>query len=362
MHSFDLVHQRLANQRLSTAPFQHPAEVVDWLGAVQAQDFAGAKWALGLRIQRAADSDIEKAFNAGEILRTHILRPTWHFVSPVDIRWMLALTAPRVHMRNAHMYRKAGLDSALFKRSHAVLLKVLQGGVQLTRDELRGVFQKAGIGTEGEFRMNYLLMHAELEGLICSGPRRGRQFTYALLDERAPQGVVYPQDEALARLARLYFLSRGPATVQDFAKWSGLTIADAARGLEAVKDGLEQQDLEGKPHWYPPQTGPFQEIYPRAYLLSIYDEFISSYKGLNHAASPEHASRLVELGNNLAYIILIDGRIAGNWKRKYLKDTVLIALNLFRSLSQAEEQALTSAVYKYGEFYGLPVVVEEVSS
>jgi hypothetical protein len=172
----DFARQRLRNQGITEATLGKPGDVVGWLGAVQAQDYAGAKWALGLRLQGAADADIEQAFTQGAILRTHLMRPTWHFVTPVDIRWMLALTAPRVHAVNGTMYRKLELDHAIFKRSNAALAQALQGGQQLTRDELRGALQKAGVATDGELRMGYLMMHAELEGVVCSGPRRGKQF------------------------------------------------------------------------------------------------------------------------------------------------------------------------------------------
>jgi hypothetical protein len=357
MNSADILQQRLANQGISTTQFKQAHEAVNWLAAVQAQDYYGAKWSLGLRLQGAKDDDIERAFNAGQILRTHILRPTWHFVPPADIRWMLALTAPRVHQRNAHMYRKAELDNAAFKRSHAALVNALLGGGQLTRDELRAVFERAGLNPGGENRMNYLLMQAELEGLICSGLRRGKQFTYTLLDERAPDGKTLDRHDALVELTRRFFVSRGPATAHDFAKWSGLTIADSRLGLEAVQDGLEWHNLDGKTYWFQPDEGSPEEVYPQAYLLSIYDEYISSYKGLDLVASPEHASRLVELGNALSYIAIIDGRLAGNWKREFRKEAVLITINLFRGLSEAEEQAMTAAAYQYGEFYGLPVIM-----
>ena len=180
---------RLRNQRILADGFSKPAEVVAWLGAVQAQDFAGAKWALALRMTSAVDHDVEQAFASGAILRTHVLRPTWHFVTPADIRWLLALTGPRVQQLNAGMYRKLGMDADLLKRGDAVLAAALHRGGHLTREALRDVLHQAGLETVGELRLSYWLMHAELEGLICSGPRAGKQFTYALVDERAPAAV-----------------------------------------------------------------------------------------------------------------------------------------------------------------------------
>lgn len=171
MTSLNIARQRLLNQRIGQAAFKKPGEVVNWLGAVQAQDFAGAKWALGLRLQAGTDEQVEGAFNDGAILRTHVLRPTWHFVTPADIRWLLELTAPRVQAVNAHMYRRLELDGAFFKRSNAALTKALRGGKQLTRDELREALQKAGIGTKGELRMGYIMMRAEWKRRLCPLPR-----------------------------------------------------------------------------------------------------------------------------------------------------------------------------------------------
>ena len=150
--TLDIARERLHNQWISHTPFRKPGEVVEWLVAVQAQDYAGAKWALGLRMQGATDADIDTAFADGSILRTHLMRPTWHFVSPRDIRWMLALTAPRVHLANAFYYHKLGLDSAIFKHSNTVLVEELRNGNQLTRNELSAVLQDAGIDTNDGLR------------------------------------------------------------------------------------------------------------------------------------------------------------------------------------------------------------------
>ncbi len=215
----DFGHRRLHNQLLIQHPFDQPNEVVAWLGAVQAQEYGHAKWALGMRLPGATDVDVERAIAEGSILRTHVMRPTWHFVTSADIRWMLELTGPRVHALNAYYYRQQGLDDALFARSNAVLAKALAGGNYLTRPELQAALAGAGIVADGGLRASYLMMRAELDMLICSGPRRGKQFTYALLDERAPAASSLPRDEALAELTRRYFTSHGPATLKDFAWW-----------------------------------------------------------------------------------------------------------------------------------------------
>ena len=216
MTNLDIAHQRLHNQLIARRTFEKPGDVVQWLGAVQAQDYAAAKWAVGLRSQGATDDDIEQAFAGGAILRTHVMRPTWHFVAPADIRWMLTLTAPRVNAINAFYYRKLELDDSLFMRSNAALAKALQGGKQLTRPELVSVLQQAGIATHDLLRFTYIMLRAELDGIVCSGARRGKQFTYALLDERAPQARMLDHDEALAEFARRYFTGHGTCHLARF--------------------------------------------------------------------------------------------------------------------------------------------------
>ena len=311
MTPFDIPHHRLYNHHLSQTTLGTPAEAVDWLVAVQAQDFAGAKWALGRRLNGAVEDEMEQAFTGGVILRTHLLRPTWHFVTPADIRWLLALTAPRVHTANAHMYRRLELDETIFTRSEATMVKALQGGNQMTRDELRIVLEQAGITTEGVLRMAYLMMHAELEGVVCSGPRHGKQFTYMLLDERVPPSRTMEPEEALVELTRRYFMSRGPATVQDFAKWSGLTLTECRHGLEAVETRLEQEGMNGQTY-YLPASAPAGVASPKAYLLSIYDEYISGYKDHSPIGGATYGAQLAALGNALSYILLVDGQIAGS--------------------------------------------------
>ena len=227
----DLVRMRLRNQKLARSEFREPGDVVAWLGAAQAQDYPSAKWAIGMRANGITDADVERAFNEGTVLRTHFLRPTWHFVTPADIRWMLTLSGPRVHAVNASYYRKFGLDSATLARSRATLERALQSGTHLTRSELASALRRAGIAADGP-RLAYLVMHAELDQVICSGARRGKQFTYALLDQRVQGVATVARDEALAELTRRYFSSRGPATLRDYVWWSGLTVRDARAGIE----------------------------------------------------------------------------------------------------------------------------------
>ncbi len=362
MTRLEVARQRLRNLWLTDPKPGRPAGVVAWLGAVQAQDYAATKWAVGMRLQGAVDAGIEAAFTAGEVLRTHMLRPTWHFVTPADIRWLLAFTAPRVHAANAYMVRKLDLDEDTFRRSNDALVRALQGGHLCTRQELRQVLEEAGIAAGDGIRLSYLLMQAELEGIVVSGPRRGKQFTYALLEERVPPARHLDRQEALAELSRRYFTSRGPATVHDFARWSGLTVADARQGLEAVKDQLLVEAVDGQELWFPPPVTPEAPFAtanaPVAWLLSGYDEYISSYQDRGAMVEPEVWAQLMTAGNALAYVILIDGQIVGSARRTLQKRAVTIETRLFLPLTEAQEQAVAVAAQRYGEFMGLPVALQ----
>ena len=328
--------------------------MVEWLGAVQAQDYAGAKWGLGQRMEDATDAAIDDAFNEGKILRTHVMRPTWHFVSPVDIRWILMLTAPRVHALNAFMYRQLELDKAILSKSYKVLEKALPGKRHLTRSELAAAFKKVGILAEG-LRLGYFMMSAELDGLICSGARRGKQFTYTLLEERAPQVKPLKRDEALAELTRRYFASRGPATLQDFTWWSGLTMADAREGIEMVKSQFVNEELNGQVYWFADSASPVRKISPTAHLLPNYDEYFIGFKDRTSIGSRMRTLHLEENSAALnTHIIIIDGQVVGGWRRTLKKNVVIVELNLLTDLTKAEKRAVTETANKYGKFLGLP--------
>ena len=362
MASLDIPQQRLLNQRLTANPFDQPADVVDWLVAVQAQDYFGAKWSLGLRLQNGHDADLDRAFNAGSILRTHMLRPTWHFVTPADIRWLLALTAPRVQAANAAMYRKLELDNATLKRGHKAMTTALHGGQHLTRDELRATLEKAGLAVGTGQRLAYIVMAAELDGLICSGPRRGKQFTYALLEERVPPVATLQRDEALATLSRRYFASHGPATAQDFAKWSGLTSGDAKRGLEMVGAQLRHEALNGAEYWFSSTATPVKLPAPTAYLLSVYDEYIIGYTNRSLIAEPQIAAKLFTMGNALTAVVVVDGQIVGTWKRTLGKEAVIIEIDYLTRLIKPQLRAVADATQRYSEFLERPATVQQVMS
>jgi winged helix DNA-binding protein len=352
----DVAGQRLHNQHLSSPDFTKPADVVKWLGAVQAQDYYGAKWALGQRMLGATDDAIEKAFAEGKILRTHVMRSTWHFVAPADIRWMLKLTAPRLKGYNAHYHRKLELDDAVFRRSNKALAAALRGGKELTRDALRNVLQQAGISTSG-LRFVFILGRAELDGVICSGARRGKQFTHALLDERAPQTKTLTRDEALAELTRRYFTSHGPATLQDFVWWSGLTTADARAGIDMIQRRLAQEVIDGKTYWLPPSKPAVQGSSRVAYLLPAYDEYLIAYKDRGAALEPIDGKQMNPGNPVFSSPIVIGGRVVGRWKRSFKENSVVITVSPFAPFSKADRKAVEDAAHRYGTFLGMRVLL-----
>ncbi len=350
----DIVRARLSNQLLGGTKKETPGEVVAWLGAVQAQDFAAAKWALGLRLHQATDGAVEKAFNEGAILRTHVMRPTWHFLTPQDIRSVQALCAPRAQAGMAAGYRRLELDGKLLSRCHRVLADALGGGRQLTRSELSARLAEKRIQASGQ-RLSYILMHAEFEALICSGPRKGRQFTYALVEERVPKAAVLSAEEALAQWTLRYFLSHGPAQAKDFAWWSGLTLQEARRGLEMTAGRLRREAVNGYTYWLSPNTAVDRARKPEALLLSLYDEYTIAYRDRSAQDAERRLERLISMGNTISSVMVLDGRIAGTWKRALGKARVEILARPFRKLQKTETEAFEEAASRYAAFLQLPM-------
>jgi hypothetical protein len=348
---------RSQNQHLIGKPFKKPEEVVRWLGAVQAQDYAGAKWAIGQRVKNCADADVEQAYIAGKILRTHMMRPTWHFVVPEDIRWMQELTSPRVHQVMGYYRRQHELDEMLLKRSKNVLIKALQGGKEKTRTELAEALKKAGITASGP-RLAHLIMHAELDALISSGAMRGKQHTYALLEERVPKAKKLKRDEALAELTKRYFTSHGPALAKDFAGWSGLTSVDVKAGIEMVKPKLLHEVINEKTYWFVDSATSSKIKEPTIHLLPNYDEYFIGYK--DHSPSFDlslNADSKVLYNVLSRHIIVMNGKIIGGWRRLFRKKEVLIETKLLVALNKIQKEALHAAAEKYGKFLGMPAIL-----
>ena len=339
-----------------------PAAVVRELGAVQAQDYGSAKWALAQRTAGRTDADVERAIAGGAILRTHVLRPTWHFVLPEDARWMLDLTAPRVRGAMAHYHRKWALDAQVFRKSHAAMARALRDGAHLTRGELAEAVRLAGVRVAAGERVGHLLMQAELDRVIISGARRGKQVTYALFDARVPAARPRDRDEALHDLTCRYFATRGPATPHDFAWWSGLTVADAKRGVEGAATLLTRETLDGIAYWHAGSAGAAGRRPRIAHLLPNYDEYFIGFKdrsAFGHRLRGIRAQRRINALSG--HILLVDGQMVGGWRRTVGK-TVDVALDLLVPLTAAEVRLVRRAAERFAEFLGVPVRVRLVQN
>ncbi|MFN8475856.1 MAG: winged helix DNA-binding domain-containing protein [Anaerolineae bacterium] len=350
----DIVAHRLHSQQLLGTQFRTPAEVVDWFGAVQAQDYPGGKWAIGLRLPGATDADIERAIADRSIIRTWPMRGTLHFVAAEDIRWMLEALTPRVVAGASSRHRQLELDDATFARSREVIAAALQGGKRLSRPAMYQTLDAAGISTQGQ-RGIHILGRLAQEGLICFGPHEGKQPAFVLLDEWAPNAKRLERDVALAELARRYFTSHGPATVQDFVWWSGLTAADARAGLDAVKSALVEERVDGQSYWLRPDITGGMPPAPLVHLLPAFDEYMVAYRDRGAALRAVQARDIPTPGMIiLGPIIVADGQFVGAWKRRLGKGSVSVAAQPLLPLTDAETHALAEAARRYGDFVGLP--------
>jgi hypothetical protein len=355
----DIAKQRLANQGLVKPALETAREVVTMLGAVQAQDYAGAKWGIAQRTRGLSDAQIDKEIDGGTIIRTHILRPTWHFVAAADIGWMLGLSAPRVHAANAYWYRWLEVDDAVARRSRTVMAKALREGNHLTRSELGEALARAKIQVSDPIRLACIVMRAELDGLICSGTRRGKQFTYTLLEERVAKPARRDRDDALTELARRYFSTRGPATVDDFAWWSGLTKAEARRGVEAAASHLHHESIAGESYWGPLAAKLTRISSAVTHLLPNYDEYIVGLKDRSAYGVRLESSGVKERNSALAgNALVINGQIVGTWRRTFVRGSVVVEPKPLIGLSESERRAVGMAARKFGRFLGLPAKMD----
>jgi hypothetical protein len=299
------ISRRLANHGLARPRFSTAADVVSWYGAVQGQEYRPSTWGIAQRTAGLTSADLDRAFDAGEILRTHILRPTWHFVAPADLRWMQLLTSSRVQALNAYWYRVNGLSARVLARGADVIARSLEGGAELTRPELAEQLRRARIQATGP-RLAGIVMHAELEAVICSGPRRGTQITYALVDERAAPATPLTRDEALAELTRRYFRSHGPATLRDFVWWSGLRVADARAGIALA--GLRESRIGDLSCWSMAPAAPAPRAAASVRLLPIYDEYFVAYRDRGALTAG------IDGYDTFANYLVVDGRLYGTWR------------------------------------------------
>lgn len=358
MISEDIGLRRLVYQQIAQPTFAHPSEVVAWLGAMQAQDYLGALWAVGLRTPGATEQTIEQALAEKTIVRTWPMRGTIHFVAATDVRWMLELLAPRVVQRTKSRRAGLGLDEKVIAASAEVIAGALQGGKQLERNAIYALLEQAKIATANS-RGLHILGHLAHERLICFGARAGKQPTFALLDEWAPHAKSLPHDEAVATLAQRYFAGHAPATMQDFMWWSGLTTKEAKAGLAAIEGQLAHTSIDGQDYYFAKDLPDASADPHAAFLLPPFDEYLVAYRDRSAALDPAYNNLIVPGGNGIFNpIVVIGGRVVGSWKRVFKNDTVLMTFSPFEDFSKTQANAIAAAAERYGTFVGKRAVVE----
>jgi hypothetical protein len=351
----DIIGRRRENQSLVRPGARDPAEVVAWFGAVQAQDYLGALWAIGLRIAGAVETDVELAIAERRIVRTWPMRGTLHFVAADDARWLLDLLAPRIIQRHAaRLRREFELDSPALTRCRKIVAKALEGQGPLTRIRLYDALSEKGISPAGQ-RGVHILGRLAQEGLICVGPRAGRQPTFVLLDEWLPESRGLLREEALAELALRYFTSHGPATVRDLSWWSGLNLTESREAVQLVERQLEGEILDGERYWFADGERRMRKKALRScHLLPPFDEYLVGYQDRTAVLNPKYSGRLQAL---LSPVVEIDGKILGTWSRQLSKGKVRVQLTPFTRLPVASGRAIARAVDRYGEFLGVPAAL-----
>lgn len=345
----DISNLRLINQQIADNKFKNPGDVVNWMGAMQAQDLGMAKWAVGLRIPISSEKIIEEAINEAEIIRTHLFRPTWHFVSPDDIYQLLELTRPQIKSTMSYGDKHFGLTKSVCSKSNKVIEKSLTRQKQLTREEIKAEIEKAGIDT-GSNRLSHLLFRAELEEIICSGKVIGNKQTYALLSERVPNKKIFIKEETLGLLAKKYFTSHSPATIKDFIWWSGLSVTDAKAGLETVKSDLFSETINSETYWFHNNSKDINQLNNSTFLLPAFDEFLISYRDRSAALLVGQNKNTISSNGIFRPVIVINGKVRGIWKRIIKKDKVIIEFELFDRLNSNQKKSIERSAHKYTGF------------
>lgn len=350
---------RLQNQQIRQSRFQKPGELVSYMGAMQAQNYGMAKWAIGLRTNSTKNT-VDKAIDDGTLIRTHLLRPTWHLAAAEDLPWMLALTAPRILSSVKSRHRELGLTKEELKKGFNIIENALLNNLHKTRNELVYALNKAGIETTQNNRAAHILMAAELNGLIASGRDAGKKSTYALLKERVYGTKKLGHEEAVSLLAKKYFNSHGPATAEDFSWWSGLTLKDARNGIEVISADLDsacldsrQACLNSKTYWFPKTNGKEAFLPESAFLLPAFDEFVVSYKDRSAIFNTKDTGKAISSNGIFWPVIVMNGMVSGLWKQVIKKNEIVIETTLFRRHNKNEKALIRDAAFRLGLFLNI---------
>lgn len=352
MNLDDIGFLRLQNQKIINSRFKTPEEVVSWMGGMQAQDYLGSLWAIALRTQSCTEKDVEKAIEQRKIVRTWPMRRTLHFVPAEDVHWMLKLLAPRVIASSLGRLKDLGLNEEEITVSAKAVTKALHGGIILTRGECYDVLESAKIPTK-ESRGIHILWRLGQEGILCFGPREGKQPTFTLLDEWVRKKKNLSREESIGELTLRYFTSHGPATIYDFSWWSGLTVTDVKVGIASVKSKLHEETIDGKTYFMGASV-PTVNKKESVFLLPPFDEYIVSYKDRTAVLKSEHNNFVNSGGNGMfAPVIVINGKVVGSWKREIKKNTVRLTFHPFEKFTTEDHRIISEEGARYGKFLGL---------
>jgi hypothetical protein len=348
---------RLVSQHVAAKKFTSVKDVVGYMGAMQAQDYAMAKWAVGSRLANATDKAVEDAINKGEIIRTHLMRPTWHIVSADDIYWLLDLTG--IHVKSLLKTRHTELELAgsELPSIYSLLEKTLSGKC-LTKDELTAEFVKAKISVDDN-RLYHTLLRAELDGIVCSGVVKNKKQTYALLEERVPRPAPISRDEALGRLAQKYFTAHGPATLQDFVWWSGLPVRDARKAIDIIKSDFVSETIGSDVYWFLESNTKSVQPSDRVFLLSAFDEFLISYRDRKASISADIQPKAISSNGIFRPIIVVNGQVVGLWKRTIKKDTVCVEFQFLKTVESQFMDLIEQEVVRFGAFLGKNIEIKK---
>jgi hypothetical protein len=353
----EIANIHLVRQHVVNSPFDNVRDFVQSMGAMQAQDYQMAKWAVGLRVQGASDESVESAIDSGDLIRTHLMRPTWHLVSREDAAWLIELTAQGIKASQKSRNRELELSDNVFARTNKILGDAVRNGNHMTREELMTIIRNEGIETVNN-RGSHILFTAELDKIVCSGRIKNGRQTYALFSERVPSGII-SRDEALRKIAEKYFFTRGPATIKDFSWWSGLPVTDARKALEMIRSKLVSETIENKVYWFPPDAViPFHGE-KKIHLLPAFDEFIISYSDRSAVMSLVYRKRTVSINGIFNPVIIVDGQVAGLWKRSKKNKTILIETELFSGKRQSRSiiKSIEEKAEEYGRFLKKEVAI-----
>lgn len=345
---------RLASQKMASQRFQSPEEVVAWLGGVQAQNSNWAKWSIGLRGKSFNEAVVDKAIQDLKIVRTWSYRGTLHFLIASDLSWLTALLSPGIIKGNARRYRELELEEVDFRKSQEVLRRVLQGKRSLTRSEIKALFKDQEVPAEGQ-QVPYLLQRATLDGLICHGPKLGREATFVLVPEWIEPGSSLNREEALRNLALRYFSSHGPATERDFAWWAGMTLEEARLAIKTTSD-LVPVDLEGTIYWAVGNPPP-RETVESGFLLPPFDEYLLGYRERSTILDQDQTKRVNPGGGMIKPTLVLNGEILGTWRSKVRKSRMEVSIQPFGDIDSNQKDLIDLAANRLADFKSLPVTL-----